>query len=295
MNSPLEDLKKFFKGSNALNRLIIINIAVFFSLRIMFSIFALFNVPPDSYRLILNQLMLPSSVYRLALQPWSLFTYMFVHEDFMHIFSNMLWLYIFGKIFLYYKGGRMLTTVYVLGGLSGGLLYVLAFNVFPLFTAVVQHSYAMGASAGILAIVIATATYVPDYAINLIFLGPVKLKYIALFSVMSDAINIQSGNAGGHIAHLGGAIFGYIFIKQMQQGNNIGKWFENLLENLKTLFKPKPKIRVVHKRPLTDEQYNEQRKARQDEIDRILDKIAKSGYDSLSKQEKEILFKESSK
>ncbi len=295
MNSPVEDLKKFFKGSNALNRLIIINGVVFFSLRIMFSIFALFNVPPDSYRLVLHQLMLPSSIYRLVLQPWSLFTYMFVHEEFMHIFSNMLWLYIFGKIFLYYKGGRMLTTVYVLGGLSGGLLYVLAFNFFPLFTAVVQHSYALGASAGILAIVIATATYVPDYAINIIFLGPVKLKYIALFSVMSDAIKIQSGNAGGHIAHLGGAIFGYIFIKQMQQGNNIGKWFENLLENLKTLFKPKPKIRVVHKRPLTDEQYNEQRKARQDEIDRILDKIAKSGYESLSKQEKEILFKESSK
>ena len=295
MNSLVEDIKKFFKAADALNRLIIVNLSVFFVLKICLVFFALFKLPTDLYQLILNQIMLPSNIGKLVLQPWSLFTYMFVHEDLMHILSNLLWLYIFGKIFIYYKGGRTLTTVYILGGLSGGLLYVLAFNIFPLFAESVHFSYALGASAGILAIVIATATYVPDYSIRLIFLGAVPLKYIAIFSVMSDAISITSANAGGHIAHLGGAVFGYIYIKQMQQGKNMGKWFENLLESLKKAFKPQPKMRVEHRRPMTDEQYNDQRKARQDEIDRILDKIAKSGYDSLSKHEKDTLFKASNK
>ncbi len=293
MSNLSSDFKSFFSNSDALKKIIIINVAVFFGLRILESILALFTFPEGLYQVVIRHVMLPASIGKLLFQPWTLFTYMFVHEDFMHILFNMLWLWVFGQIFLYYKGGKMLTTVYVLGGLSGGILYILSFNVFPYFAGVVHESYALGASAGILAIVIATATYVPNYSINIIFLGPVPLKYIAIFSVMSDAISIHSDNAGGHIAHLGGAVFGYLYVKQMQKGKNYGKWFEDLLDGLKSSFKPKPKIRVVHKRPLTDEQFNEQKKARQEEIDRILDKIAKSGYDSLSKEEKDVLFRAS--
>ena len=293
MDSLTANFKGFFKDADALNKLIIINGAVFLGLHLLESFLALFTLPEEYYGYVLHHLMLPASIGKLIFQPWTLITYMFVHEEFMHILFNMLWLWVFGRIFIYYKGGKMLTTVYVLGGISGGILYILSFNIFPLFANAVHESYALGASAGILAIVIATATYTPNYSINIIFLGPVPLKYIAIFSVMSDAISIHSSNAGGHIAHLGGALFGYFYIKQMQKGNDYGKWFENILDALKSLFKPKPKMRVAHKRPLTDEQFNTQRKARQEEIDRILDKIAKSGYESLSKEEKETLFKAS--
>jgi membrane associated rhomboid family serine protease len=293
MDSLTANFKRFFKDSDALKKLIIINGAVFLGLHLLESFLALFTFPDYYYGYILHHLMLPASIKNFIFQPWSLITYMFVHEEFMHILFNMLWLWVFGRIFIYYKGGKMLTTVYVLGGISGGILYMIAFNIFPLFANVLQVSYALGASAGILAIVIATATYTPNYSINILFLGPVRLKYIAIFSVMSDAISIHSDNAGGHIAHLGGALFGYFYIKQMQKGNDYGKWFENLLESLISLFKSKPKMKVAHKRPLTDEQFNTQRKVRQDEIDRILEKIARSGYESLSKEEKETLFKAS--
>ncbi len=292
-NLIASDFRKFFNTSDALKKLIIVNVAIFLAIRILEAVLALFTFPTDIYLTLIRHVMLPASITKLMLQPWTLLTYMFVHEEFMHLFFNMLWLWVFGQIFLHYKGGKMLTTVYVLGGLSGGILYVLSFNIFPLFANSVHESYALGASAGILAIVIATATYTPNYSINLIFLGAVPLKYIALFSVMSDAISIHTSNAGGHIAHLGGAVFGYFYIKQLQQGKDYGKWFENLLEAIKSFLKPKPKMRVAHKRPLTDEQFNETRKARQDAVDRILDKIAKSGYDSLSKEEKETLFRAS--
>lgn len=295
MNTLIYDIKRFFKNANALNRLIIINVTVYVVIQILNSLFHVFLVSPKYYTAIVQHLMLPADVGKLILQPWSLFTYMFLHEEFFHILFNMLWLWVFGQIFLYYKGGKSLITVYVLGGLCGGILYVIAFNVLPLFASSVHVSYALGASAGILAIVIATATLVPNYNINLILIGPVPLKYIAIFSVASDLISLHSDNAGGHIAHIGGAIFGFIYIKQMQKGNNFGKWFENILDGLKSFFKPKPKIRVAHKRPLTDEQYAEKKKANQEQIDRILDKIAKSGYDSLSKAEKETLFKASNK
>jgi hypothetical protein len=224
---------------------------------------------------------------------------MFLHYDFFHILFNMLWLYWFGKIFLEYLNPKKLISVYLIGGLAGGLVYVLAFNLFPAFQESVSQSVALGASAAVLAIVMAISFYVPDYTLYLMFFGPVKLKYIAMATVLIDVLSIRSGNAGGHLAHLGGAFFGFLYATQLQRGKDISIGFSRFMDSLFSLFKRRTKIKVEYKRPEgrpeTDMEYNARRAAEQRTIDQILDKIARSGYDGLSKEEKEMLFKSSKK
>jgi hypothetical protein len=177
------------------------------------------------------------------------------------------------------------------------LVYVLAFNLFPAFQESLSQSVALGASAAVLAIVVAISFYVPDYTIQLMFLGPVKLKYIALVTIFIDIVSIPSGNAGGHLAHLGGAFFGFLYATQLRQGKDISKGFSRLMDNLFSLFKRRPEMKVKYKRPSgkpeTDLEYNARRAAEQRSIDQILDKIARNGYEGLSKEEKETLFKSS--
>lgn len=296
-NPFIQDLKNQYKNGSALIKLIFVNVAVFLLVHIIGLFLWFFNIQHGA-ELIVSWLALPAGVTQILYKPWTIISYMFLHEQFFHIFMNMLILYFGGQIFLQFLNQKKLVTTYLLGGLSGGLLYILAFNLFPVFTPIKGISIALGASASVMAVLIAAATYVPNFVVRLIFLGNVKLKYIALVYIVLDVVSIPKGNAGGHIAHIGGAIFGFLYIQQLKKGNDFASGFSKLLDGLKGLFKPKKKMKVVYKKgskTRNDYEYNAQKKANQAKIDAILDKISKSGYDSLSKEEKAILFDASNK
>jgi membrane associated rhomboid family serine protease len=227
---------------------------------------------------------LTASLHTLLTHFWTPFTYMFMHASVFHILFNMLWLYWFGQIFEEFLGKKRTLGLYLLGGFAGALLYVVCFNTLPLFTQnnAALNSSMVGASAAVMAVMTATATQLPDYTISLILIGPVRLKWLVLFFIVLDFLGTVGPNAGGEIAHLGGALMGFIYIKQLQKGTD-------LVAIIANIFKPKPKMKIVASNPSKNSSYF----PRQDEIDLILDKISKSGYDSLSKQEKEVLFRAS--
>jgi len=237
----------------------------------------------------------PASFSALILKPWTVFTYMFLHEGFFHVLFNMLWLYWFGRIFSDYFDQKKLVSVYIMGGLSGALLYILSFNIFPAFSETIHVSIALGASASVMAIVIAAAAYVPDYSVHLFLLGKVKIKYIALGIFLLTSVFDFSVNTGGKIAHIGGAILGYVYAVRYKQGKDTGKWINSAIDGIATWFKPRKKMKVSYKKPMTDLEYNKMKTDHQEQINKILEKISKGGYDSLTKEEKEILFKESQK
>lgn len=282
----------FNKGSSLI-KLIYINVAVFILIKLIQVFAFLFGFDAGISTVAVHWLAVPADISTLITRPWSLFTYMFLHESFWHILFNLLWLFVFGKIFLMYLNEKKLLSVYLVGGLAGAALYILSFNVFPAFQQAVTLSLALGASASVMAIVIAISVYVPNFSINLLLLGPVRLKYIAIFTVVLDVLSIPSSNSGGHIAHLGGALFGYIYITQYRRGRIITKGFDRFMDQIFAMFKPKPKIKVTHKqhKPKTDIDYNKEKAKRQERINQILEKISKKGYDSLTKEEKEILFR----
>jgi membrane associated rhomboid family serine protease len=289
-----DDIKKTFRDGSNLIKLIYINIAVFILITITAVIGFLVNNPEVSIKA-LNLFSVPSSFSALLLRPWTLITYMFVHKDIWHILFNMLWLYWFGTIFLEYLDQRKLVAVYFLGGLSGALVYILSFNIFPAFAGVVSESVAIGASASVMAVVIAIAAYVPDYTVNLFLFGRVKIKYMALAIFVLTSIMDFSINSGGKLAHIGGAFFGYFFTLNLRQGRELGKGFNKIIDFLATAFKPRKKLKVTHKKAANEYEYNQTRVEHQTRINTILDKISKGGYDSLTKEEKEMLFKESQK
>ena len=285
----LNGLKNFFLQKNVLSRLMLINVTIWI-ICLFISVFTwLFNISDISF--VTKLFAVPSDISALAEKPWSLFTYMFLQEKFWHLFFNMLMLYYGGKIFMQYFSEKQLLLTYIFGGLFGALFFILAFNVFPVFENMKGHASALGSSASVLSILIAAATYRPDYTLNLFLLGQVKMKWVAIVFVIIDFLSITKGNSGGHIAHLGGALWGFLYVSMLKSDFDIYK-----------IFKKKAKIRVktvnsenYHKRPKTDEQYNAERAQEQGEIDRILDKIAKNGYSSLSEKEKEFLFRQSKK
>ncbi len=244
-----------------------------------------------------QNLALPASWQLLAARPWTIITYMFLHEGFFHILFNLIMLYFGGILFTEYLGEKRLLWTYLAGGITGGLFYIVSFNIFPAFAQVKDISMALGASASVLAIIVAIATYVPDLTIQLLLFGRVKLKYVAIVFVAIDLLSIQSGNPGGHIAHLGGAFWGFIYAYTLKNGTDLFRFLH--LSSYKSTFKTRKKSKSEYhqefKRPLSDEEYNAQKVKRQQKIDSILDKISKSGYSSLSKEEKEFLFKNSKK
>lgn len=293
----LSEFRRFFRHGGALTQLILINITVFLTLKILGVIFFLFQ-RENLEQLVLQFLALPADPARILTRPWTIVTYMFLHYDLLHILFNLLWLFWFGKIFLEYLNARKLYSVYLLGGFAGGLFYVLAFNLFPAFSGSVEASVALGASAAVLAIVMAVSFYVPNYTIRLLLIGPVKLKYIALATIVIDILSIRSGNAGGHLAHLGGALFGIVYASQLNRGRDLSRWFNRIADAIAMLFKPRRGMRVKYKRSVrneTDMDYNARKAEEQKEIDRILDKISKGGYDALTREEKEILFRSGKK
>jgi len=289
-----DDIKLTFRNGNTLTRLIYVNVAVFVSFTIVAVIAFLLNNQEISDKA-LDIFSVPASLDALLLRPWTLITYMFTHKDIWHILFNMLWLYSFGRIFLEYLDGRKLVAVYLLGGLSGAFVYILSFNVFPAFTGVVADSVAIGASASVMAIVIAIAAYVPDYTIQLFLFGRIKIKYLALAIFVLTSIMDFSVNSGGKLAHIGGAFFGYFYTINLRHGRDMGKGFNKILDFFVTLFKPRKKLKVTHKKVATKYEYNKIKVEHQKLINNILDKISKGGYDSLTKEEKETLFKESQK
>jgi membrane associated rhomboid family serine protease len=304
--NPLEDAKKFFRRRSILNRLIIINVLVFVVVNIINLFLFLFNVQDhlsdiSGISLISYYFAVPADLESLIYRPWTLFTYMFLQENFFHIFFNMIVLYFSGRIFLEYLDEKKLLSTYLLGGLVGAFFYIFAFNTFPVFSETVYYSVALGASASVLAILVAVSTYVPEYSVMLVLFGKVKLKYLALAVVLIDLLNISRGNAGGHIAHLGGALWGFAYIWFLKKGTDFTINFKNM--NFRRFFKyfTRPKdtskydTTATNGRPLTDDEYNYRRKNHQDKIDHILDKISKSGYNSLTREEKELLFKSSNK
>ena len=283
----------------AVSQLIIVNVAVWFALQLL-QLAGLLSSPSGSrgdqvwLNIVLQWIGVPAAIPNLIQKPWTLITYMFVQEGFWHLFFTMIWLYWFGRIFMEFMPGRKIYSLYFIGGISGALTFILAYNIFPVFEDTIALSTTIGASASVMAITIATAVLVPDYTVNLIFIGPIKLKHIAIFYVILDVLMIRSGNAGGHFAHIGGAISGALFILFIRKdvAQRLG------LNRLKSLFADPFRRKQLHKvhskgRPLNDDEYNRQKVQKQQKIDHILDKISRSDYSRLSADEKEMLVKSS--
>lgn len=272
---------KAFRSGNSLFLLIGINILVFLAIN-LFSLGEFLSGGQGSgTKWILQQVSVPAFYGDIPYKFWTIISYMFVHRDFFHVLFNMLWLYWMGLIFMDFLNKKQLVFTYLSGGISGAILYLLAYNLIPVFINNAGNSILLGASASVMAIVVATATLVPDYTIRLMLFGNVKLKYLALAYFFLDIISMNGANPGGSIAHIGGAVMGFIFIKQLQNGHDLSK-----------LFQRKPKLKVVKS---TNSKSSKNDFTDQALIDSILDKISKSGYDSLSKEEKEQLFKASKK
>lgn len=292
MESIFTNLKNTFRAGNILAKLIYINVGLFILIRLMGVIFLLFNIPGISF---LQYLQMPSSPEQLLYRPWTVITYMFTHFDFLHILFNMLWLYWFGGLFLNFFSERQLGGLYLLGGIAGAVLFMLAYNIFPYFQTVASSSYLMGASASVMAIVFAVSFYRKDLEINLFLIGRVKLIYLALFTFVIDLLAITSDNAGGHIAHIGGALFGIWFAMRIKEGKDLTALMNRLLDWVVNLGKRKPKMKVTYKRAETDYEYNARKNRESADLDAILDKLKRSGYESLSADEKRQLFDASKK
>ncbi len=295
----LEDFKNAWnKPNNAVAQIILINVVVFVFTGVMLIIGL-----GDQIRPLLG---LPSDVTSLLFKPWTLITHAFVHDGFMHILFNMLWFYWFGRIIQEFLGSDKVISVFTMGILGGILAFVGAYNIVPQFQGAVDVATIVGASAGATAAVVGAAVYFPNYTVMMIFIGPVKIKYIALVSVFLSLIGTRGTvNPGGEFAHLGGALMGWLYMSQLKQGNDIGRWVISTIAFFKSLFKPQPKIKVTHRggnrRPTQRKARNSSSKSTdsaqtpQSEIDAILDKISEKGYESLSKDEKQKLFNASKK
>lgn len=287
-NFIIEDFKNAWnKDNNALVKIILINVVVFVSASFI-EIFLTLSGAGDAFKLFINKLMLPASFTTFITQPWSLISYFFLHLGFTHILWNMLFLYWFGKIIQDNIGNNAVISLYVLGGIIGGLSYMALFNIIPYYDNRISESLMLGASAGVFSIVAGSATLLPNYTFYLLFLGPIRIKYIALFYILLSFLDVTGSNAGGEIAHLGGAMIGYLFIRQLQNGVNMGEGIINIINFFN---KEKNKKTEENYSPTEETKYD----ISQDEIDKILDKISESGYSSLSKNEKEKLFNASKK
>ena len=293
MDGIITNLKRSFLAGSILKKLIFINIAVFILIRLLGILLLLFNLQDFP---ILLYLQLPASPVALLSRPWTLFTYMFTHFEFLHILFNMLWLYWFGELFLQVFNERQLGGLYVLGGLAGALLFVVSYNLFPYFQEVASFSFLMGASASVMAIVFAISFYRKEIEIHLLLFGRIKLIYLALFTFVIDLLAMTSDNAGGHIAHIGGALFGIWFASRYAQGKDLTAPINRLIDKLVNLGKRKPKMSVTYGgRSNKDWEYNARKQQQAANIDAILDKLKRSGYGSLSADEKKQLFDASKK
>ncbi len=288
----ISEIKNYFLTGNIIAKLIFINLSIFIIANLVNLFFFLMAKSPEGFNTI-HWLGISSNPEIIISKPWTVVTYMFTHLSFFHILFNMIVFYVGGRLYCQFIGEKSLLGTYFIGGLAGGLLFILSYNYFPVFEELAPSSVAIGASASVMAVFIAVSTYTPNYQLPLILLGRIRLKYIAIFFVIIDLISIDKGNSGGHIAHLGGALWGFLYVLILKSGYDSGTFLNRFFDWIKSLFKRKPKMKATFyaEKPLTDEEYNKQRAQTQKKIDGILDKISKYGYDSLSKEEKELLFK----
>jgi membrane associated rhomboid family serine protease len=294
----IDDIKRSYSQGSMLLKLIFINIGVFVVLHVL----ALGSLLMNAGDGILQWVELPSDLGMLLHRPWTLITYMFAHYGFLHILFNMLWLYWLGRIFMEYFSPKQLTGVYLLGGLGGALLFLIAYNTLPYFRALPEQAFLKGASASVIAIVVATAVYAPDYRIGLLFLGEVPLKWVALVTVAIAVLGLDAGNVGGNIAHIGGAIVGAWFGLRIKRGRDITRPLNTAIDSVVGLFNgrswklPKFEKKAGSKHNQQQAQQRPNRPAdevSEDELDKILGKIKVAGYDALTDEEKDKLFKAS--
>ena len=294
----IDDIKRSYTQGSMLLKLIFINIGVFVVLHVL----ALGSLLMNAGDGILQWVELPSDLGMLLHRPWTLITYMFAHYGFLHILFNMLWLYWLGRIFMEYFSPKQLTGVYLLGGLGGALLFLIAYNTLPYFRALPEQAFLKGASASVIAIVVATAVYAPDYRIGLLFLGEVPLKWVALVTVAIAVLGLDAGNVGGNIAHIGGAIVGAWFGLRIKRGRDITRPLNTAIDTVVGLFNgrswklPKFEKKAGAKLNQQQAQQHPNRPAdevSEDELDKILGKIKVAGYDALTDEEKDKLFKAS--
>lgn len=289
----LNSIKDFYLRGTSLMRLIYINVGIFVVIKVISLFLILFNI---NTAMVVTYLQLPSNLMMLIKQPWSVVTYMFLHADIMHIFFNMISLYWFGRIAMERISQKQLVALYILGGLAGAALYIAAYNLFPYFSIAVHNSYLLGASGAVVAICVAAATLQPNYPIRLMFIGEVKLVWLAVGMVAISLFGITGSNAGGEFAHIGGAILGYFYAKAWMQGKDYSRPVTSIINWLTDLFKRKPKMKVHQNkqqtatRMKTDAEYNKEKRANEAAIDAILDKIKQRGYESLTAEEKRELF-----
>ncbi len=302
MSNILNDIKReFAKSENALVKIILINTAVFLVL-LLLKIILTFSQAAGIYDQMLEYLFLPASPRELLYKPWTLLTNFFAHIDILHILFNMLFLYWFGRLVDEYLGSKRVVALYFLGGIAGGLMFMLIFNVIPYFKPVVDGAVLFGASAAAFSVAVGASTLLPNYTFNLIFLGPIRIKFIALFYIILSLAQTIGPNAGGNLAHLGGALIGYLFIKLLQNGTDLGKPIYAIMNGWSGLFRKRPSMQVTYRERQVYRSTNVYASGsttttievpNQTEIDTILDKISKSGYESLTKEEKQKLFKAS--
>jgi len=284
-----QDIKYKFSRLNIFEKIIAVNAVVFIVAKIVFILFK------GESASIFKWFEFPVNLGDFIVQPWSLITYAFIHYDFWHLAFNMLWLYFIGRLFLNLFNTKMALNVYFLGAIFGALLFMLGYNVLPSFFN--KGTLLVGASAAVRALLIFLCAYMPKMEVR-IFTFNLKLWYLGAAIVVLDILGLFGNNPGGNTAHIGGALLGYFYATQLQKGIDIGKGFEKFMDSFIGMFKRSPKkskLKTVHKTKNkgfaghTKGAFSEFNKQKQ--IDIILDKISKSGYDSLTKEEKEFLFK----
>ncbi|GAB4019411.1 rhomboid family intramembrane serine protease [Spirosoma koreense] len=303
MSGLFEDFRsEFNKPNNTLVQLILVNVVVFLVL-LLARVTLTMAQNLGLYDLAVQQLMMPGDINAFLHKPWTLFTYFFTHQDIIHVLYNMLFLYWFGRLIDEYLGNRRLIGLYIMGGLAGGLLFLAMYNLVPYFQNREDTRPMLGASAAAFSVAVGAATLLPNYTFHLLFFGPVRIKYIVFFFVVLSIAQSAGENAGGNLAHLGGTLMGFSYVKLLQNGTDLGRPIYWIADGWSNLLKPKPAVKVSYRqRSNASTQASTYVSAPgsssistpdQDEVDTILDKISRSGYESLTREEKQKLFRAS--
>jgi membrane associated rhomboid family serine protease len=293
----IDDLKREYRTGGITQRLIFWNIGLFIIPLIIFSLLDLAGVDMSFLDWRAgggDWISLSPNAADLLWKPWSLITYAFLHADFLHIFFNMIMLYFVGRLFLTFFTQKQMLGLYLLSAIFAGAVFVICYSAIPALIARPDYPL-VGASAAIMAILVATAVYAPYYQVRLLLIGTVKLWHIAAVYIALDLIYASAENTGGHISHLAGAFFGYLYIVLLKNGNDLSKGVSAITEGVNNMFKPRREkpFKKVHRNPVQPMRppAAKTKDITQKQIDEILDKISRSGYDSLTKEEKDFLFK----